>query len=260
MIRVVNVTQHYGIKPVLTDVSLHILAGTRTAVIGPNGMGKTTLLSVMAGVLQPQKGYVEINGLRRRASMQEELAIRRECVFLPDRCWLPKNRTGREFLLSVGRLYDIEGERMINHSERLLRLFDLTPIADAPIRTYSAGQQKKISLCTALITEAPVMLLDEPFSGGLDPAGILALKYVLRRLVFDERRTIVVTTPVPELVQEIADRIVVVRNGRIMADGTFEDLRREAGGNGTMDDVLERLIFPETLEYIEQYFAEEPAP
>jgi ABC-type multidrug transport system ATPase subunit len=101
------------------------------------------------------------------------------------------------------------------------------------------------------------MLLDEPFSGGLDPAGILAFKYVLRRLALDERRTIVVTTPVPELVQEIADRIVVVRNGQITADGTFEDLRRSAGGTGSLDDVLERIIFPETLEYIEQYFAEE---
>lgn len=82
---------------------------------------------------------------------------------------------------------------------------------------------------------------------------------MLRRLALEEGRTIVVTTPVPELVQEIADRIVVVRNGQITADGTFEDLRRSAGGTGSLDDVLERIIFPETLEYIEQYFAEEPA-
>jgi ABC-type multidrug transport system ATPase subunit len=259
MIRVVNVTQHYGIKPVLRDVSLELHPGTRTAVIGPNGMGKTTLLSVMAGVLQPQRGYVEVEGLRRRASVETELAIRRRTVLLPDRCWLPKNRTGREYLLSVGKLYDVPVERLIDHSERLLRLFDLDHLADAPVRTYSAGQQKKISLSAALITDAPILLLDEPFSGGLDPAGILALKAVLRRLAVHEERTIVVTTPVPELVQEIADRIVVVRDGRIVTDGSFEDLRRAAGGNGSLHDVLEKVLFPETLEYIEQYFAGEPA-
>lgn len=254
MIRVENVTQHYSVKPVLQDINLEFYPGTRTAVIGPNGMGKTTLLSVLGGVLQPQRGFVEIDGMVRRSSMEAELEIRRRCVFLPDNCWLPKNRTGREYLLGVGALYDIDATRLIDHSIRLLRLFELGTLADAPIRTYSAGQRKKICLCSALITEAPILLLDEPFSGGLDPAGILALKYVLERLAVDEQRTIVVTTPVPELVQEIADRIIVVKQGRIVLDGTFEDLRRAAGGNGTLDDILERVIFPETMEYIEQYF------
>ena len=209
MIRVVNVTQHYSVKPVLVDVSLDIPAGSRTVIIGPNGMGKTTLLSVMGGVLEPQKGYVEVNGLRRRSNGDAEREIRRQTVILPDRCWLPKNRTGREFLLSVGALYDIPGERLIDHAERLLRLFDLDRLGDSPIRSYSAGQQKKIALGSALITEAPVMLMDEPFSGGLDPAGILALKHLLLRFTEDENRTVVLTTPVPELVEEIADRLVI---------------------------------------------------
>jgi ABC-2 type transport system ATP-binding protein len=95
MIRVVGVTQHYTVKPVLKHVSVDIPAGSRTAVIGPNGMGKTTLLSVMAGVLDPQEGYVEIDGLRRRSSVENELAIRKRTVYLPDRCYLPKNQTGR---------------------------------------------------------------------------------------------------------------------------------------------------------------------
>lgn len=256
MIRVVNVTQHYSIKPVLKNINLTIGDGTRVAVIGPNGMGKTTLLSVIAGVLQPQKGYVEIDGLKRRESLETELAIRRRAVFLPDQCWLPKNHTGREYLIRVGKLYDIDGQRLIDHADRLLRLFNLSDLAEAPIRTYSAGQQKKISLCSALITDAPILLLDEPFSGGLDPAGILAMKYLLQRLVIQQRRTVVLTTPVPELVQEIADRLVVVRDGTIVADGSLHDLRREAG-TGSLEDVLERVIFPDTLENIEAYFEAE---
>jgi len=163
MIRVDGVTQHYGVKPVLKNISLEIPAGSRTVVIGPNGMGKTTFLSVLGGVLDPQEGYVEFDGLRRRSSVENELAIRKRVVFLPDRGFLPKERTGREFLLGVGRLYEIEENRLIDHAQRLLELFHLAKLAESPIRTYSAGQQKKISLASALMTNAEVFLLDEPF-------------------------------------------------------------------------------------------------
>ncbi len=255
MLRVVDVTQHYSIKPVLRRVSLEVHPGTRTTIIGPNGMGKTTLLGVMAGVLEPQEGYVEIDGLRRRESIEIELEIRRRCVYLPDRCWLPQSRSGREFLIGVGALYVTETDRVLDHAERLLRLFDIHGIAEAPIRNYSAGQQKKIALCSALITEAPLLLLDEPFSGGLDPAGILALRAVLERLASREGRTIVLTTPVPEIVEEASDRIVVIKRGEVTFDGTLAELKHQAGGEGSMDDVLERVIFPETWESIDQYFA-----
>src|SRR5690349_15285872 len=107
MITLVDVTQHYGVRPVLRKINLHIEAGELVVVLGPNGMGKSTLLGVMGGVLSPQHGYVEINGLRRRRSVEEELEIRKTAVYLPDHPWLPSNRTAREFLLTVGRLYDL---------------------------------------------------------------------------------------------------------------------------------------------------------
>ena len=258
VIRVDNVTQHYGVKPVLKNVSLVIPSASRTAVIGPNGMGKTTFLGVLAGALTPQRGSVEIDGLKRRSSVENELEIRRRTVYLPDRCFLPKNRTGREFLLGVGRLYEIAEERLIDHCQRLLALFELVPMADSPIRTYSAGQQKKIALCSALITEATYLLLDEPFSGGLDPAGILALKHVLRRLSLDQGRTVVLTSPVPELVVEVADRLIVIRDGKVSADGTIDELRHQTGHHGTVEDMLHEVIFPETLDNVNAYFAGEP--
>lgn len=254
MIHVANVTQHYGIRPVLKNINLTIPAGGLAAVIGPNGMGKSTLLAVIAGILTPQYGCVEINGLRRKASIDVELSIRRQVVYLPDRPWLPKNRTGREFLLGVGKLYDIAVERLIDHVERLLQLFELEKHGDSPIRSYSAGQQKKIALCSALVTEARVLLLDEPFSGGLDPSGILALKHVLQRLAQDGG-TILMTTPVPELVDELADRLIILRDGQIAVEGSLYDLQRETGCSGPLSEVLERLISPHTLENLERYFA-----
>jgi ABC-2 type transport system ATP-binding protein len=256
VICVTSITQHYGVKPVLRDVNLTIQPGELVGILGPNGMGKTTLLSALAGVLKPQKGHVEIGGRRRRSSIDAERDIRREVVFLPDHPWLPRNRTGREFLLSVGRLYEIDENRLIDHVERLLNLFELDRLADSPIRTHSAGQQKKVAICSALITEVPILLLDEPFSGGLDPSGILALKRVLKRLT-DAGGTIVMSTPVPELVEELADRLIVLREGTVAFDGTLEQMRQQTESTGSLGDMLEQLVFSQTLENIEQYFADD---
>jgi ABC-type multidrug transport system ATPase subunit len=254
MIQLVDVTQHYGVRPVLQGLNLRIEQGEIVVVLGPNGMGKTTLLGVMGGVLTPQKGYVEINGLRRRRSVEEELAIRKITVYLPDNPWLPAQRTGREFLMSVGQLYDVSDDRLMDHVNRLLKLFELTEQGDQPIRSYSHGQQKKIALCSALVTDAPVLLLDEPFSGGLDPSGILALKQVLQWLVKQVGFTVVLTSPVPELVEKIADRVVILHAGKVLAFDTLEGLRRMTECRGPLAEVLERLIHPETLRRLEQYF------
>jgi ABC-2 type transport system ATP-binding protein len=254
MIRVVDVTHHYGVRPVLKDINLEIKTGEVVVVVGPNGMGKTTLLGVLAGVLWPHKGFVELDGVRRRQSIEGERDLRKRIVYLPDQAWLPRNRTGREYILAVGRLYGVDELRLFDHADRLLRLFDLAEQGDQPIYSYSAGQLKKISLSGALITEAPYLLLDEPFSGGLDPSGILALKRVLERLAQRDDVTIVMTTPVPELVEELADRIAVIRDGQLAAFDSVEGLRRSTGSDGPLAEVLQRLLNPETLANIEHYF------
>lgn len=256
MIELENIVQHYGVRPVLTGINLRIAKGQLVSLLGPNGMGKTTLLGVMAGVLSPQKGQVTINGLARRSSEENELAIRRQTAYLPDHPWLPQNRTGREFLIAIGQLYQVEPERLIDHVERLLRLFDLHDQGDWPIRSFSNGQQKKIALSAALVTEVPLMLLDEPFAGGLDPSGIMALKQVLLRLVRDRGTTVVISAPVPELVEELADRIAIIHRGQIVAFDTLGQLRKQAGCEGPLAEVYQRLVHPESLDSIEAYFGE----
>ncbi len=240
----------------LRNISLRIERGEVVVILGPNGMGKSTLLGVIAGVMLPQKGYVEIEGRRRRASDEDELWIRKQTVYLPDQPWLPANRTPREFLIAVGRLYEVEDDRLMAHADQLLSLFDLSSQADSAISSLSAGQKKKVALGSALISEAPIMLLDEPFSGGLDPSGITTLKRIIQHHTRRKDVTIVLTSPVPEIVEEIATRIVVLQDGQILAFDTIDGLERMVGHRGKLDEVLQRLIFPESTQKLDAYFQE----
>lgn len=253
MIQVVEVTHHYGVRPVLRGVSLRIETGEVIALMGPNGMGKSTLLGIMAGVMSPLQGHVEIDGRVRRRTAEEELEVRKKCVYLPAEAFVPAGMACRDWLFAVGRLYEIEQARLIDHIERLLDLFSLVKEGDSPTSSLSTGQKRKIALCSAFVTEAPVMLLDEPFSGGLDPSAILALKGVLQSLAARDDITIVLATPVPELVEGIADRVALIQDGRILAYDTIDGLRRLSGCAGPLDQVYERILSPGTQAKIERY-------
>jgi len=256
MIDVVGVNHHYGLRPVLRNVNLRIGTGELVSIMGPNGSGKTTLMQILAGLLSPVDGHVEIGGLRRKRTADEELAIRKQVVHLPAEPWTPRTRTGREWLMAVGRVYSVPDERLMEHIPRLLELFNLEDQKDELISAYSTGQRKKIALAGALVTEAPVMLLDEPFAGGLDPSGISALKRVLNHHRVQRDLTVVMATPVPELVEELSDRIAILKEGRVLAFGTLDELRKQAGSEGRLDDVYERIASPRSADKIDQYFRE----
>lgn len=253
MINVRNVTHHYGVRPVLRQVNLQVNQGEVVALMGPNGCGKSTLMGLLAGALSPLKGEIEIDGKVRRSTPENELTIRKQVIYLPAEAWVPLGLTGREWLIGVGRVWGIEIDHLMDHVDRLLELFDLGKQGDSPIASYSTGQRKKIALAGALITEAPIMLLDEPFSGGLDPSGILALKRVLQHRAAGDHYTIVFATPVPELVEGLADRVGIISAGRIIALDTIDGLRRQAGVAGGLDDIYEKLANPQTAGNIDRY-------
>lgn len=257
MIEVEQVFHHYGLNPVMEQISFSVPAGCTLAIIGPNGSGKTTLLNSMAGLLTPAEGRIVVNGLERRSSVEAELAIRQQAVYLPAEAWLPSSITGRQFILDVAEVWGVEPRRRFNHADRLLNVFQLTKLGNSPISGYSTGQKKKIGLCSALITEAPILLLDEPFSGGLDPAGLTAMKQILKRLTTREDRTVVLTNPVPELVEEVADRVLILQEGKILQHDTVAAVKDVANAV-TLEEALRTLIFPETERDLAAYFSQEP--
>jgi ABC-2 type transport system ATP-binding protein len=254
MIKLVDVSHHYGLNPVLSHINLQIPEGELVAVMGPNGVGKSTLLGIIAGLQAPAKGHVEINGVRRRSTEEAELQIRKRMVFLPDHPWLPEFMTGREWLLAVGQLYDVDADRLMDHIRRLLELFQLADKGDSPIRTYSNGQKKKIAICGALVPETPILVLDEPFTGGLDPSAILALRRVLKHLANRTDVTVVMASQVPEVVEQLAERILILKETHVLAYDTMAGLRARSGCAGSLPEVFEKLVNPLTLEQLESYF------
>ncbi len=253
MIELIDIHHHYSVKPTLRDINLTIPTGELLCVMGPNGMGKSTLLSVAAGLFAPIKGQVVIDGMVRRSSIETEKAIRKKVVYLPDSPWLPSSHTGREFLFAVGRLYEVDEDRLFDHADRLLDVFDLAGKADSPMSSYSTGQKKKIGICSALITDAPIMILDEPFSGGLDSSALLALQQILKHFAQRDDTTILVAVPVPELVEDFADRIAIIQDGRILACDSSANLMQQTQTQ-SLSLALETLINPQGRHHIDRYF------
>ena len=248
MIDLVDVTQHYGVRPRAEEDQPPYQPrriGCRRRAQRHGQIDE--LLGVLGGVLQPQHGHVAIDNRRHRQSTTDELAIRKMAVYLPDQAWLPMRRTGPRVSAGGGpivrhRLGSADGD-----VERLLGLFELRTgrLGDQQLLD---GPEKEDRPGVGPDHRVPVLLLDEPFSGGLDPAGLLALKHILKRRVKEQQGTVVLTSPVPEIAEEIADGLIILRGGEVAAFETLDGLRKLTGCPGSLADILERLLYPETMQ------------
>lgn len=253
MIQVEELFHHFGGKRVLNGPSFQVNPGEIVVVMGPNGMGKSTMLSAIGGGLVPRGGRIFINGLQRYSNEDTEMAVRQKVMYLPDSPWVPDSRTCRQWATAVALLYRDDERNVIEHVDALIKLFEMEKVADAPMSSYSAGQKKKAMLILALAPETPVLVLDEPFSGGLDPTGLLAIKELLRKRAQVAGNTVLLSTPTPELVEEVADRIIILRNGSIVAQGTMDELRQQAHYDGSLEGLYERLSSSQVEEMLAKY-------
>lgn len=226
MIHVDAITKKFDRETVLDRLSLEIEEGELFVLLGKNGAGKTTLLKCLVGLYVPIEGTITIGGFDRRA---DHLEIRRFTAWLGDRPNLYWTFTGRGWLETVASIYGVEPGKSAAQIDQLLELFELTAVAGKRLYAYSNGQYKKLAIAATLITNARLYLLDEPFTGEIDPPGIAAVKEILGEMRRRRDITVVMSTQIADIAEGLASRVGVLHEGRIATTGTLAELCRRYG-------------------------------
>ena len=231
-------------------LSVVVQQGRFFGFLGPNGAGKTTTIKILMGIAQPTSGTVEILGLRLD---QHSLAIREQLGLVPDDTLLFDYLTGAEYLEFVARLYRIPRDTARSRAQELLQLFELAGQDRKLVGEYSKGMRKRIAMAAALIHRPRVFLLDEPFEG-VDVVGARLMKDILLEQV-RHGATVFLTSHVLEVVERLCDEVAIVNHGKIVAQGTLDELGRQTvGGASTLEDIFVRVVGaerqPEALHWL----------
>ena len=224
MIELRELTKRYGTTVAVDRLSLSIPAGSIFGFLGPNGAGKTTTIRLMMGLLEPSAGSVHLGGFDLHA---EPLPAKALCGFVPDRPHVYEKLTGAEFIDFAADLYHVDPDAKAARRERLLEVFDLHEWRDEMAESYSHGMKQRLVMAAALVHAPRILIVDEP-TVGMDPRGARLLKRIFRDLA-DDGATVFMSTHSLEVAEETCDRIGIINQGRLIAVGTVEELRCQAG-------------------------------
>jgi len=225
-------------KPAVAGLDLTVKAGEFYALLGPNGAGKTTTLRMVAGLLLPDRGTITIAG---RDALRNPVEAKRIVAWISDEPMIYDKLTPFEYLEFVAGLWSIEAKTAQERARQLFDWLDLAPYAHTHCSGFSKGMRQKVALAGALVHDPEIIILDEPLTG-LDAGSARQVKKVLRERV-DDGATVIMTTHILEVAERMAERIGVIAKGKLIAEGTFEDLRRQTGrGAATLEDTFLALV------------------
>ena len=225
MIEAVGLTKRFGETRALAGVDLTVPAGTVLGVLGPNGAGKTTAVRILTTLARPDGGTARVAGFD---VVRDAHDVRRHIGVTAQDATLDEALSGRQNLVMIGELSGLRRKSAKSRTDELLERFDLADAADRVLRTYSGGMRRRLDLAAGLVTHPPVLFLDEPTTG-LDPTSRVRMWDVVRDLVRDGT-TLLLTTQYLDEADALADRIVVIDHGRVIANGTASELKAATGG------------------------------
>ncbi|WP_181777000.1 ABC transporter ATP-binding protein [Amycolatopsis pittospori] len=234
-LRLDGLTKTYSGKTAADHVSLTVPPGSLTGLVGPNGAGKTTSLAMTVGLLRPDSGTAVVHGVEVWA---DPVAAKAMLGVLPDGLALPERLTGGELLTYWGLLRGMKANVVRSRAAELMRILELDDAEERGVLVieYSTGMRKKIGLATALLHAPKVLVLDEPFEA-VDPVSARVLRAMLLRFVA-AGGSVVISSHVMSLVEDLCDRVAVIAEGRVVASGTLAEVR----GGSTLEDVFVRLV------------------
>ncbi|MFN7998528.1 MAG: ABC transporter ATP-binding protein [Bryobacteraceae bacterium] len=227
-----NVTFSYDHTEALHDVSFTLRRGEIVGLLGPNGAGKSTSIKIMAGILTAGTGSVAVEGLSLPG---RSVDVKQRIGYVPESALLFESLTGQEFLELMGRLHDVEEDKLQERIREMLETFELTSDRVSRLDTYSKGMRQKILIAAALLHDPELLLLDEPLSG-LDVNAAILIKDLIGALAA-RGKTVLYSSHVLDVVERVCDRALIIHKGRLIAEGTLESLKASTG-QSTLEDVF----------------------
>jgi len=230
-------------RPAVAGLDLRVRAGEFYTLLGPNGAGKTTTLRMVTGLLTPDRGSIAVFGID---ALADPIGARRIMAWVSDEPMIYDKLTPMEYLEFVAGLWAVDNAVAATRAGDLLSRLGLTPYAEQRCEGLSKGMRQKVALAGALVHEPKLIILDEPFTG-LDAASSRIVKDVLRERIQDGC-SVIMTTHILEVAERMADRIGVIAGGRLVADGTLDELRHQAGsGQESLEDTFLALVAREDI-------------
>ena len=222
MIRAEALHKSFGAVVAVDEVSFEAPDGLITGLLGPNGAGKTTSMRMLTGLVRPTRGRATVDGVDASS-----LEVRRRLGVLPDRSGLYPRLTARENILYFGRLHGLSGEPLEGRASELIELLDLSAVADRRCEGFSQGERMKVAIARALVHDPRNVMLDEP-TNGLDVMSTRAMRELIGTLRA-EGRCVLFSSHIMQEVAALCDRVVVIARGRVVADGTQQQLLERTG-------------------------------
>ncbi|WP_276864754.1 ABC transporter ATP-binding protein [Anaerococcus tetradius] len=234
MIKVTNFTKIYSNgKKAVDDISFTVNDGEIFGFLGPNGAGKSTTIKSIVGINSKSSGEISINDLRLE---DDDKAYKSEFSYVPDNPDLFKNYSGYEYINFIADIYGIDTDTRRKRLDYYLGYFDLKDAMDEQISNYSHGMAQRLALIGALINDPNVIILDEPMVG-LDAKSAYNLKQILRQRAADGK-IVFFSTHVMEIAQELCDRLAIINKGKIIAVGTFDEIKETSNKTGSLEEIF----------------------
>jgi len=237
LIKTEDLTKHFGEKMAVKPLNLDIPEGTFYCYLGPNGAGKTTSIKMLTGLLTPSSGRALVGGIDIQ---KDPVGAKRLLGYVPDHPFLYDKLTGREFMRFVAGLYDISDQYYAEHCDTLLEMFEIARVADQLIEDYSHGMRQKLSFASCFLHDPKIVIVDEPWVG-LDPKNIRFVKDFLKEKTRSEGLTVFMSTHTLSIAEEIADRIGIINQGQLLAEGKVSEIKALHEQEGTLEDIFLRL-------------------